>query len=478
LLAGVAAVAVVLLMVIAALGNLASPSSPVADSGAVLATGSGSVINGTLEYGAKIALTAPTFWGVVATTAQSTGISTDAALGQYLNASPFVSFSYTEDSDQCNVTTNTLWSDSGVPSVGCPLSFSAFKAWCDSRGPTCVSIVDLPGENNNSAEDANIANYIVHVIGFQPTYWGLGDEPELWTHYGIPWSQWRSTDNSTASAVAYAVDLRGAIAAVAPVDPAAKWIGIQSDCGECSLKYIQTVAKVIGTSVQAFAFHIYPSVRLQNVTQAQFFSALTSKTNLTNAYTKVRQNITKGCPSCASLPIFVTEYNSGPGWGPTNYAGTYQDAVFLAASMVQGLRVNASMIDIYNLQTTQPTFAWAMLNVTNALSPEAVLYEQLFEHLRMGWVLGTTVRTSLPGVYDVETYVPHSSARSLLIVNTNQTRSLKLHLAKGIVVAPGSTSTIYAWNQSSDAPVPSSVRSMPSYFVVPPEGILMIDFTY
>src|SRR5690242_21213579 len=48
--------------------------------------------------------------------------------------------------------------------------------------------------------------------------------------------------------------------------------------------------------------------------------------------TAVRTAVHGLCTNCSRLPIFVNEYNAGPGWAPSNFAGSYDNAVFLARS--------------------------------------------------------------------------------------------------------------------------------------------------
>jgi hypothetical protein len=451
----------------------ASASSP--SAGVRATSGNGTITNATLRGGPTIAHTAPTFFGLVATTAQPTGIATDPGVAAFLNATPFVSFSYTEDSDQCNITANILWSGNGGFTNGCPLDMSAFKAWCTSRGPSCVSIIDLPGENNNTGEDANMASYIVHTLGFQPTYWALGDEPELWTHYGIPWNQWRSTDATNARMVAYSVELRNVIAAVNAIDPAGKWIGIQSDCGQCSLNYIKTVARIDGPLLSAIAFHTYPSERLTNVSLAQFFRPLYGHTNISTSYTRIRADIAKQCPTCATMPIYITEYNSGPGWGPSNYAGAYENAAFLAASTIQALRANVSMLNVYCLQGSGPGFDWRMMNGTDALGPQGVLYEDLLAKLALGAVEGVSLRSTAKNIWGVITY--HGNAKTFLFVNANVTQAVHLNLGGALKVLAGSTSSVYTWQPGQGTPTVTTTQTLPGSYTVPIAGILMISYT-
>jgi hypothetical protein len=444
-------------------GGGVGPSPPAGDPAAA-----------TLAAGAEVAVTSPTFWGIAAQTAQSRGIVSDPALGTFLNASPFRTFSYSQQPDQCNITTGTFYIGSGGTAHPCGYNMTEFRDWCDARGATCTSIVTLPGENNNSAEDAYIAQWIVRTVGFQPTYWTIGNEPSLWTHYGIPWSKWTASDSSKPTPIAYAVDVRNAIHAVAKVDPGARFLGIEADC-QCSPTWFAAVGQVDGSLISGIAYHTYPSTaRSTNETLSQLFQPLVSR-NISKSYALVRSYFSQDCGRCATLPIFVTEYNTGPGWAPSEWAGTYPDAVFLAASATQALRANVTAFDIYYLQSDAASYGWGMINNTNVVGPEGVLYEDLLAHVTMGQVLGVSVASSVGNVWAVETV--HGTHASLLIVNANVTRGITLDLGGVVVPSANTNVTSYAWQPGRAEPLDTSTLGSPGSLLVPTMGILLVDWT-
>ena len=428
-----------------------------------------------LLVGPQIASTAPDFFGVVAQTATPTAIATDPAIGAYLTQTPFRWYSYTVDTDNCNMSSNLFYSDNGRVSSPCPFDIPAFVTWCTAQVPTCHSILKLPGENNNSAEDAYLAGWIVHDLHFQPSYFTIGNEPMLWSHYGLPWTAWRSTDHAHPDPLAYAIDLRNAIYAVRAVDPVARFIGIESDCA-CSAKdWMATTARVDGSLISAVGYHTYPSTALRtNETLAQFFDPLPSPTNITASYQLVRAAIAGQCPTCPTLPIFVTEYNSGPGRGATQWAGTYADAEFLAASTAQALRENVSLFVTYNLQSggvgNSSTIGWGLLRHNDSVGPEGLLYAELLSHLALGDVNATTIPTAVTNVWSVAT--SNATTRSLLVVNANLTQPLAVNLTGA--VGPGNLSgaQMYSWQWSDPAPL---VGPASTTVELPPLGMVLID---
>jgi hypothetical protein len=434
--------------------------------------------DGRLVLGPIEAVTPSTFWGVVLQTSTPTGIRTTPSLAAFLAQTPFRWFSYTLDTDNCNLTANRFYSDSGqVVPTGCPFSIPDFVQWCESVHPTCHSILKLPGENNDSSEDAYYANWIVNGLGFQPDYWTIGNEPMLWNQYGLSWSNWTNTSSSHPTPLAYAIDARNAMAAVRAVDPAARFIGIESDC-QCSAKdWMATTAAVNGPTIAAVGYHTYPSTALlTNETLPEFLQPLASPVNITASYATVRNAIAPQCPTCATLPIFVTEYNSGPGRGATQWAGTYADAVFLAASTAQALSDNVTMFLTYNLQGVpgnNSTLGWGLVNYTNQVDPEGLLYSQLFSHFATGTVYVSGVATAIPSVWSVLS--ENGTNGSLLIVNANLTTTLNLSVGGSLPAAPGRPATVYAWNTSVASPVPTS-GPIPAQIAIPPLGMVLVDF--
>ncbi|MCI4366183.1 MAG: PKD domain-containing protein [Thermoplasmata archaeon] len=409
------------------------------------------------------------FFSVVAQTACVTCLATDGKLDAFLAASPFDAVRYGQSTDYCNISVDRLYSDAGSYSLGCGYSIATLKTWCNGLSPHCTSIIDLPGENNRSAEDAAIASWIVLGQGFQPTYWSIGNEPQGWTHYGIPWSQWKTSDHSRATPVAYAFDVKAAMAAVTGVDPAAKFIGIQAACS-CNTLWFQDVAKIDGAALSAVAFHEYPSEGTTSESLAQFFAPLQGTGNLSASVARVRAAVAPECSRCPSLPIFVNEYNAGPGWAPSNFAGSYANAVFLAASVVQGLTVPVAQLSVFELQTYQTgRFGFAMVDAHDALSPPGVLFADVLPRLALGTVSTAPIATTLGNVWAVTT--ANATSESLIVVNANLTNALALHLGLDFPsLLPG---TVLQWSPGHATPSVTHT-TLAGAFSVPSQGILVL----
>jgi PKD repeat protein len=423
----------------------------------------------SLVSGAVIATTPATFFSLNTVTDCSTCIASNAGINSYLNSTPFHWVRYGVDSDSCNISAAKSYSSSGVASAGCGYDLTSLKTWCEAQTPHCHALLTLPGENNNSAEDAAIASWIVKTIGFQPAYWQIGNEPTGWTHYGIAWTKWKTTDASVPSPLAYAFDVKAAITAVAKVDPGAKFIGLETACS-CNDLWFQDVAKIDGSSIAAIAYHSYPSDGSTTMSSTQLYALLASSHNLSTTYASVRSLVSGECTSCAKLPIFVNEYNAGPGWAPSTVSGTYANAVFLAASVTQALRANVTQLSVYSLQTTATgSYGFSLMDAAGTVGPTGILYSKLLDHLTVGQVLGTQVKSAVGGVWSVVT--KNGTAETLMVVNSNQTSSIALSLGSAFPLT--TKGAIYQWDPSLTTPTTTS--GLPaSEYSIPPQGILLI----
>ena len=185
---------------------------------------------------------------------------------------------------------------------------------------------------------------------------------------------------------------------------------------ECNSVWFQDVATVDGSPISAMAYPSYPSEGFASPTLSQFFGPLASSSNLTASYQSVRADITGLCTTCATMPIFVNEYNAGPGAVPSSLGGSCANAVFLAASVTQALRANVSHLTIFNLQTASATAGYALLDANSAPETTGTLYSQVLSHLAVGTVLRGGVHSWLPDAWSV--VARDASSESLLVANT------------------------------------------------------------
>jgi hypothetical protein len=200
-------------------------------------------------------------------------------------------------------------------------------------------------------------------------------------------------------------------------------MGLESGCS-CDHAWLRAVARIDGARIAALGYHSYPYGGSLNESLQRFLDPLVSTKNITSTYADVRATIAGLCARCPQLPIFLHEYNAGPGSGHTNFSGTYANALFLAASTVQALRANVSQFTIFNLQSNLSTYGYAMMNLTDNVGPTGLLFSKVLNHLVRGSVFGTHLNTTVPSVWSVLT--ENGARGSLLVVNANLTQSIRL----------------------------------------------------
>ena len=439
---------------------------------------SSSTITASLDIGAAQPNLVRSFFGINGESAQTAAFTTVPKLGTYLNSTPIGMIRYSAGEDECNVTSNTDWSPGllgGVATPGCAYDIASFAAWCDSLSPHCESDVGLPGENNDSSEDAYYAQYIVNTLGFQPTYWSIGNEPISWTHYGIPWKNWKITDDSTATGTAYAVDVRNAVKAVSAVDPAAQFVGIQSYwCPDTT--YTDPTAAIDGNSVDAMACHVYTNDGTSTPSTQQYFASLTGPHSITSNYYAIQDHIESLCNTCGSIPIQISEYQGGPVSVPAPQDRQYDGAIWLAASLVQAADAGIPSVQIFDLQGTSGC-QFCLLNSNYDPDAQGLLLSDVFENVELGHpVYNVTVSSSDSNLWATVIHDWATNETQVLFVNANVSHAETFGVMTKFfgVGQPGS---IISWNNSAPTPTSTSYHALPSRITVPSVGLVLITVT-
>lgn len=391
-----------------------------------------------------------------------------AALGNYYNSTPLSVFRFGDGGGSYDPTTNTFYAPGPtgryVVSTGQAPNFNWFKAWCDSRTPHCVWLVDLPAEENDTTAALHFANWYHKVLGFAPTYWEFGNEPVAWTHYGINMTRWNANDASTPTGLAYATMVRNYIRTISAVYPNDQYLGIQSYCS-CDKIDVPPTAQLDGGKVAAMAFHEYPSIWNSTTNLTQFYGSLVSPANVSNSVSRFRSSITSSCTTCSNLPVVIGEYQTGPAGGPSSYALQYPGAPFIAASVIQAIDANVSTFSLFEN-------SWLYSASNGTLMPEGMLYQRILANMTMGHDYGVTVAAGgVGGVFSL--LVKNGTRQAFLLVNTNTTFSLRLSLPTTFfpVRGPGET---WQWGPALAAPVTRSTTILPAGYLVPAQGILLV----
>lgn len=443
------------------------------------ATHDSSSITATLRVGSSTTTLYRSFFGVNGETTPVTAYTQVPKLGAYLNSTPIGMIRYSAGEDECNVTTDTMWlagPTGGIPIPnGCDYDVASFAAWCDSLTPHCESDIGLPGENNNSAEDAYFAAYIVKTLGFQPTYWSIGNEPISWTHYGIPWQKWKLTDNSAPTGVAYAVDVRNAVRAVKAVDPAAQFVGLQSYwCPDVT--YTEPIAAIDGDSINAISCHVYTNDGTSTPTTAQYFASLMGPKNITSNYYDLKAHIRDLCAKCSSLPIQIGEFQGGPVGLPAPQDRGYLGAVWMAASFVQALNAGIQSVQVFNLQGA-PGCEFCMLNAFDVPDPQGLLFSDVFSNLERGRpVYNVSVRSDNTNLWATMIHGTITNTSQILFVNANVSHAETFGLSTRFFTT-GQPGSILSWNDPAASPTTTKYPALPDRVTVPPLSLVLVTVT-
>ncbi len=398
------------------------------------------------------------------------GPNDELSLGAFFNSTPVSFFRLYGGGEAYDPTTQTEYTPAptGINYTAVPgqyINYTWFKIWCSSRSTPCQWLADLPAEENDTAAAVHYAKWFHSVLGYAPTYWELGNEPEGWMHYGKNYTKWTTADNSTPTGSAYATMVHNYISAITRLYPSDRFIGIEASCS-CNPSYISTIAAVDGTSVASMAYHDYPWATASTSNVTQFFGALRSPRNLTNATANFRSMITSGCSTCGAMPIEVGEYQAGPVPTFSPYASSYSGAPFIAASAIQAIDANVSQFTVFDLGM--------MYNSSSgAVHPQGVLYDTILANMTRGSAYSVRVHApSVGGVYAL--LVKNGTHESLLLVNTNTTKTLALSISTTFFPV-GALGSFWTWSSTSASPSIHRLVTLPNSYSIPPQGILLLN---
>ena len=447
-------------VLVAALVVLTPPAGPTTPARVAL----------TLEPGAPLLHADPLFWGA------NVGLNVPAStlLATTFAATPveLVRWPGGAAGDELNYTTGILTNGTGAVSTA-TMSLPSFVAWC--RSIACHALLELPAEIDDPATAAYYVAYTEKTLGFDPALWEVGNEPAIWTHFGIPWSQWNATQNVNATPVVYAHELHTYLSAIHRVDPAAQVLGLPGvgTGGFGEPTWIAATIAVNGPNISGIGIHAYPAgaTTLGNPTTSSFFSNVSGAHSLGARLSLDRATIAASDPTNPSLPIAITELGSGnnPG-GASPFLQGYDQVVFIASELLTALDLNASQADLTQVQTPQ---AGQWLDANGSFHPLYTLYREWLPEL--GPTVVPTVATPAVGdLFSTLTTNGSSGPSTLIIDNADPTVPAVMDLS---ALGFSGTRALDVWTWNSTAPVPlHTTRAVGSSmaWTVPPLGLLML----
>jgi hypothetical protein len=351
---------------------------------------------------------------------------------------------------------------------------SQFIALCRAIG--CRAIFQVPGEIDSPAYAARIVAYTEQTLGFHPEYWEIGNEPALWHHFNLSWSEWNNSQRLAPTPLQYAEEVAQYGPAMRAVDPTIRILGLPGvgAGGKLENTWIAAVASVDGSWIAGLGIHVYPAgMGPGNATLASFLDSLTGPNSLPHRVPLERATVASVCPSCAGLPIFVTELGSAVlnGTYGSLVAG-FPDAVFLGAEVIQALELNLSNIDTFGVRFTNPG-SWE--NATSSVRPSYTLFSELLTHLG-GEIQPLGAGATVGGVYAVEsTRAGPPTVRDLFMVNSNVSSSVEFE-PDSIPGLSGTPAESWVWSSATSQPEPEYwPTGLPSTWTVPPVALLLIE---
>ncbi|MDE1822542.1 MAG: hypothetical protein KGI98_17020 [Euryarchaeota archaeon] len=376
--------------------------------------------------------------------------------------------------DRYNGTVNggqgLIYNDDGT-SQSATASLATFASWCLST--QCTVIYTLPAEIGNPAAAAYQVGWIEANLGLHPLYWEIGNEPALWTHFQIPWSQWSPSQDLAPSPAGYASVAASYALAIHQVDPSAKVLGLGGvgKGGGTEAAWINaTLSAGVQNGVQQFAgvaIHVYPAGSgYPGETDEQVYAALDGPPSLAS---RVQTGLADVQNRCAACVLYVDELGAASGSTLASFMAGFPLVSFTAAAVIQGIEANASSLDDFVLEGGY-SGAWTG---GSGETPKPVygLYQDLLGMLRGGWApVGSS--PAVVNLYAMATTAPTGNA--LLVANCDQNRTVDLSFS-GSGFPFGASGAAWAWNSSSAEPVGYSwTRNGPENWTLPPEAVLLL----
>ncbi|MCI4365245.1 MAG: hypothetical protein L3K10_04185 [Thermoplasmata archaeon] len=353
----------------------------------------------TLSVNQVVAHLAPTFWAVAVDGMDNPASSTAAAL---LNATPIKTLRYGAAwIDQTN------WSNGCTYVPGCqsasevPASFGTLCQWLRDN---CV--LGLPAESNNPSVATALIHWLATQTSWTPSCWAIGNEPQGWTHFNIPWTSWSNSDASTPTAQQFARDAANVTSAIHHVYPKACVVGLE-DNDQVRLAGAWTAAVVAAApNISAVAIHSYPD----NHCNGPYLSP-GNLTSLARMYGDA-------VAASGGLPVETHEFNIGG--VDCSALGGETAAVFVSANAAQALELGMPQFGYFRFycSSTQD----CMYNSSaHAGTPIYRLYSQLFTHMDIATIRNVTFSSGA----NAETYGAEGSNNatdaSLLLSNAATT---------------------------------------------------------
>jgi hypothetical protein len=376
--------------------------------------------------GANTANETSTFLGV---SLDGTLNPAQSSVSNALNATSIKTLRYGADwADQTNWSKGCYYDDDNMCG-GLTNNVADFAKLCQWL-PSDRCYLTVPAEIDDVSTLLYELKWLETTTGWLPTCWAIGNEPEDWTHFGIPWPSWSSGDASTPDAAQFAAVVQAYTDAIRHFEPNACIVGIEANSVvENAGSWVQAVVSA-QPNVTELSIHAYPDghcvgphappLSLRNLTQIQYDFA------------------EEAVPNASGIPVDVHEFSIGEGTSPAcRYVDTASNAVFVSAVVAQALAGGDLQIGFFR-------FGWGGdVCTTHSATYDPVFcdYSYVLDHMDTARVYNVTSSGTTVGTWMVLGADDSGLNQSLLIANANQ--SNWENVSVGPAVPTGWNATTY-----------------------------------
>ncbi|MFZ0830606.1 MAG: hypothetical protein WCB18_09365 [Thermoplasmata archaeon] len=303
------------------------------------------------------------------------------SLKGFLNAAPFTVLRYGAGwVDEENWSAGCIYNDTSVcypvhnnVTDYAQLCLSSSRYYC---------ILGVPAEINSVSTLAYEVNWLQSTTGWQPNCWAIGNEPEAWNHFNIPWASWKASDNRKPTASQFAQVALNYTDTLRSIDPGACIIGLESNDPLANIESFTNAVTSAVPNDTAVSFHSYPDGKCtldgKTGTTAPL-SQLLSPSNLTLTQALYNASVAN---DVSGVPVYIQEFNMGAAHVPTScgpWVNSYTDSVFTSAVVAQALTYGDPQLTFFHFDCQTPD---CLVNSTTGIPyPTYWLYTDLLSQM-------------------------------------------------------------------------------------------------
>ncbi len=488
----------------------ADQRADLAPAGSTPARANGATVQVNFSLAPSSFTLSPTFWGT--TISAEAHLMPDEASLVAATPSRVLVWPGANAGDRVNMLNNTIIVQNGTHALRwhpVETNETQFIALC--RAVHCTSVLQVPGEIDDPSFAASVVNYTERTLGFYPSYWEIGNEPELWHYWQVPWDQWNLPPQPPAQMITpseYAWEVHNYTKVMRIADPSIQILGLagtgRTQAAQIPLSTWINETIAVNPTLAGIAFHVYTAGIWGNRTLQQFYAFTTGPWSVPGRVSDARKSISaevnSTCPGCPDPQVFLTELGSALShYYYANFSRTFPGGLSMAASEVEGMDLNLSTLDVFatELNTTNSWFS-----VQGQMRPNYAIYADLLGRLGPEVVPASLQPPAAPiyaasntslasNLFAVATQDPSDLGRSdLLAINLNLTTNVSFRPSlPGI--APGTPAELYEWSgrafysstngttwvvPETPAPVATFLPSgVPSTWTLPPETVAVLE---